>query len=190
MSYDATVTPDGEVTVRPTPPGEENKVHVPNNVINITRRDPKEAQYWARRVRSAILGSVDRELRAQDEKWGEQNHPDYSPAIDPGFYMETYAQEAASWKRRNAERVSKDVVGWDGVLLEEVYEALESVDNPQALAEELIQVAAVAVQWVAAIRRRYPDPEPVASSAQAVYMHIDPIRPSRFESTGYQRAVA
>jgi len=44
-------------------------------------------------------------------------------------------------------------VSWADILLEEVFEALAE-DDPAALRVELIQVAAVAVQWVEAIDRK------------------------------------
>ena len=53
----------------------------------------------------------------------------------------------------NDERVERGSLAWDGILLEEVYEAFAEED-PIKLRSELVQVAAVAVQWIAAIDRR------------------------------------
>lgn len=42
---------------------------------------------------------------------------------------------------------------WSDILVEELTEAIEA-DNDEDLRAELVQVAAVAVQWIAAIDRR------------------------------------
>lgn len=103
-------------------------------------------------TRLLISEQVLSELDRQDEKWGQQDHPDRSPseiADDLVFHRNV----AEGWKWMNAARVKSGALAWDGILLEEVYEALSETDE-EALEAELIQVAAVAQQWVAAIRRR------------------------------------
>lgn len=109
--------------------------------------------------REEILYEVADETVRQDEKWGEQNHPDLLPEE---YSHRTYHFTAEAWKRTNDARVAKANAdgalpdrncAWDGILLEEVYEALAESD-PAKLRAELVQVAAVAVQWVAAIDRR------------------------------------
>ena len=99
-----------------------------------------------------VLELVHDEIRAQDDKWGQQDHPILHGAsgwMDLGEYQ----REARVWQRRNDYRVESGTLSWDGILLEEVYEALCET-NPQALEVELIQVAAVAVQMVMALRRK------------------------------------
>lgn len=118
-----------------------------------------------------FLERVEREIREerdrQDATWGEQNHPDYDPHDIPEVTRNLYAFRAERWKEINAQRAAQggcEVSGrsepiggpctaWDGVLLEEVYEALAE-DDPAKLRAELIQVAAVAQQWIEAIDRR------------------------------------
>lgn len=111
--------------------------------------------------RTAVIRDVLDEMKRQDATWGEQNHPDLY-ADDPYRNERYYAAEAAAWKAENAGRVyqqntlgaSKDQnCAWDGILLEEVFEALEEAD-PVKRRKELVQVAGVAMQWVAAIDRR------------------------------------
>jgi NTP pyrophosphatase (non-canonical NTP hydrolase) len=73
----------------------------------------------------AVLDLVRTERMRQDKKWGEQNHPD---------------------------------LYWLGILVEEVGEVSRAVIEGSAWADrrdkEIVQVAAVAVAWMEAIRRR------------------------------------
>ena len=113
-----------------------------------------------------VLAEVMIERARQDERWGEQNHPD---VYDGGVGLaqssrRTYAGTAEQWKRANDARAAKGRISWDGILLEEVFEALAESD-PARLRAELIQVAAVAVNWVEAIDRRAPT-EDLFSAAQ------------------------
>lgn len=101
---------------------------------------------------SAAMNLVGDELRSQDDKWGQQDHPILHKAsgwLDLG----EYAREARSWKRRNDFRVESGKLSWDGILLEEVFEALCETDA-KAQEEELIQVAAVALQMVLFLQRK------------------------------------
>lgn len=91
----------------------------------------------------AVLTKVYEEREAQDERWGEQNHPLLGGGAFAGHQIGLYAREARRWKQINDVRAQKGHLGWDGILLEEVYEALEETGPDKAYAE-LIQVAAVA----------------------------------------------
>lgn len=115
---------------------------------------------------SDVLGEVADERQRQEVKWGQQNHPDrfsvgYNATAD-ACDLRDYAIKADRWKVVNAARVahrnrfgtpSDRNAAWDGVLLEEVYEALAESD-PAKLRTELVQVAAVAVAWIESIDRR------------------------------------
>ena len=106
-----------------------------------------------------VLAEVDAERRRQDDKWGEQNHPNGTgderllPALPPTFEgratMGTLAYAARRWCQALAEN---DACTFAAILLEEVGEALAE-DPPATLRAELIQVAAVAVAWVEKIDR-------------------------------------
>jgi hypothetical protein len=101
-------------------------------------------------ARKRVIDQVWDERRRQDDKWGEQNHPD----IGPRSHADPYPpEEADDWKERNTDRAADGTLSWDGILLEEVYEALSELD-PAKLRAELVQVAAVAVAWIEAIDRR------------------------------------
>jgi hypothetical protein len=93
-----------------------------------------------------VLAEVQAERERQDVKWGEQNHPDGTGSQE----QQAAAGLARSW--------CQDAFGsgygtWSDVLAEEVAEANAERD-PAKLRAELIQVAAVATAWVAAIDRR------------------------------------
>lgn len=108
----------------------------------------------------AVLSDVATERRGQDARWGEQNHPDVhasrGEAIFPGTMRNVFYRQAESWKATNEARVRRGVLSWDGILLEEVYEALtEAAEGDDArLYAELVQVAAVATCWAEAVKRR------------------------------------
>lgn len=116
---------------------------------------------------NSIERAVRDEREAQDAKWGEQNHPDLDPHDIPEVVRIHYAFRAQRWKEINAQRAGNgcevkyrlpaaSCTAWEGVLLEEVYEALAESD-PVRLREELVQVAAVATAWIEAIDRRVRD---------------------------------
>lgn len=98
-----------------------------------------------------VLGDVLEERESQDDQWGEQNHPSFSlrtRGLSRGF-----AQAAADrWKQNNADHVAAGTLAWDGIALEEVYEALAEDDGPELYAE-LIQAAAVFANWAECLRR-------------------------------------
>lgn len=120
-----------------------------------------------------VVREVRAELDRQDEKWGEQNHPDGTgPARRPlrrlttahakrtgsPIEMSPYNATAEALQRdakaANDADVSLKDVTWAGILLEEMFEALAEPEGSDELRTELIQTAAVCVQWVLAIDRR------------------------------------
>lgn len=115
----------------------------------------------------AILRDVAEERVRQDEKWGEQNHADGTGidaaplrainfAVDDQWPLGAYDAPSLAVAAREACQAN-GVPGspdtWTAILLEEVFEALAE-SEPGALRRELVQVAAVAVQWIEAIDRR------------------------------------
>jgi hypothetical protein len=94
----------------------------------------------------ALMSEVAAEIANQDERWGEQNHPDGTALVED-------SDIALKAKALNDFFVANDDLTWRDILWEEVAEAFAEKD-PGPLREELIQVAAVAIQWVAAIDRR------------------------------------
>lgn len=94
-----------------------------------------------------IAGEIATERWHQNEKWGEQNHPDGTrlSLID--------AQIAAIHKVTCRVRADNGSLTWRDILQEEVSEAFAEWDT-DLLEAELIRVAAVCVAWIEAIRRR------------------------------------
>lgn len=99
-----------------------------------------------------VFKLISAELIAQDEKWGQQTHPLHGGRF-PDRGMVQYEDLADQWKTANDKRVKMDVMGWDSILLEETYEALSAPDA-QAAVDELVQVAAVAVQTILSMQRK------------------------------------
>lgn len=81
----------------------------------------------------------------QDEKWGEQNHPD-GTSVD----LENVARGMRAKCQSNADR---GVLTFRDILEEELWEAYAEED-PALLRAELVQCAAVLVNWIGAIDRR------------------------------------
>lgn len=93
-----------------------------------------------------VLLDVDAELVRQDQLWGDQSH--LPNGTDPKF------KELADIARRNADgHHEQGSLTFADILFEEFYEALAETDE-EKLEVELVQVAAVAAQWVKAIRTR------------------------------------
>lgn len=97
-----------------------------------------------------ILDDVALERVNQIEKWGPQDHRSH---YDQTSITRARAN-ASYWKQVNdAREESPNPTSWDGILLEEVYEAIAETDEAK-IREELVQVAAVAAAWIEAIDRR------------------------------------
>ncbi|MFK0072680.1 hypothetical protein [Arthrobacter woluwensis] len=100
-----------------------------------------------------ILTEVQDEMVRQDEKWGEQNHPDGTgPEVGIG-YVGTSAEICDVAREQTDAAAKAGELTFSHILAEEFFEALAESD-PAALRTELIQVAAVAIQWAGAIDRR------------------------------------
>ena len=96
------------------------------------------------------------ERRRQDDKWGEQNHPDYGGPegeANAAALRRFFALRLSRIRETEARHRREGLLGWDCILLEEVYEAL-SEDDDDKLEAELVQVSAVAQAWIECIRRR------------------------------------
>lgn len=107
-----------------------------------------------------IYELIEEEVKRQRDLWGEQNHPDklaHSPGVET-LFLNHFGEEAEEWRGVNSFRVNAGHLTWDGILLEKVYEALAESD-PDKLTTELIQAAAVIVNWVDCIKRRKKNEE-------------------------------
>jgi hypothetical protein len=106
-----------------------------------------------------VIVDVFIERSRQDDKWGEQNHPDGTgPGLrflyhtDSNLDLRTGEELARIFKAKCGRNLPHED-NWRDILLEEVFEAMAESDF-FALRKELIQVAAVAVAWVEDIDRR------------------------------------
>ncbi|MFJ6386430.1 hypothetical protein ACIQJT_02355 [Streptomyces sp. NPDC091972] len=100
-----------------------------------------------------VLREVLAERARQDERWGEQNHPDGTgPTIEllPGWPARELADAARATCQLHADQ---GILTYRDVFGEEVCEALAEND-PAKLRAELVQAVAVGVLWIEAIDRR------------------------------------
>jgi len=100
----------------------------------------------------SVLAEVKAERKAQDERFGVQDHPLIGGPFVPA-QRNAYAGHAAEWKRINDTRVRRNQLGMDGIALEEVFELFESTTLEHARGEA-VQLAAVAVMIVESIDRK------------------------------------
>jgi len=111
--------------------------------------------YFTRTSAPPVIADVEQERLRQNAKWGEQNHPDGTGPdirlLDGGRWSSEHVAGVFRHRRRYA--AEHGVVTWQHILAGDVFEAFAETD-PAKLRAELIQVAAVAVQWVEAIDRR------------------------------------
>ena len=102
-------------------------------------------------ITRAVLDEVAAERKNQTTKWGQQDPWD-------GTGSPAYRELAALLQAQVDALPGKNETPWNLILLEEVYEALAETDTA-LLRQELIQVAAVAVQWIEALDRRCHEPD-------------------------------
>ncbi len=91
------------------------------------------------------LADVADERLVQVRKWGVQSRPDGT--------SETYSVHAEAAKLLTDTKAAEGTLTWADILSEEVLEAF-SETNHDALREELVQVAAVALSWAEDIDRK------------------------------------
>jgi len=89
-----------------------------------------------------LAGEVAKERERQEDKWGQQHHPDGS---HPG--PESVAM-ADGLRKITDKAAEQGTLTWRDILLEEVYEALAEEPNSPRLRRELIQSAAVIFAWI------------------------------------------
>lgn len=104
-----------------------------------------------------VFEEVQDELNRQDEKWGEQNHPNGTgpdhvmwPAV--AVKVKSYGAIADAAKQATDTAAKLGGLTYADILLEEVFEAMAEADAAR-LRAELIQSAAVCVAWIQKIDR-------------------------------------
>lgn len=112
-----------------------------------------------------IMKEISLERDAQDEKWGEQSHPDgtgednlellvpyYETAFNGELAVVSATQLREEMRARTELAFSQDSGTYEMILTEEWAEVLAESD-PYKLRKELIQLAAVAVAWIQKLDR-------------------------------------
>lgn len=96
-----------------------------------------------RSPRSSIFHEINAERERQDAKWGVQEHP-----MIPEEALRRYFEKTADYCRNNCDKLMKlGEASWYDILREEFYEAFAESDAGRQR-EELVQVAAVAVEII------------------------------------------
>ena len=117
---------------------------------------------------SSVLHEILQERHRQNEKWGEQNHPDLRPGLakylntpdgelDVVEVAEYYGVPTAfEAKALTDTTAAEGNASWVAIAVEELAEAVEAaaLGHQIALRTEVVQLAAVCVQWAQAIDRR------------------------------------
>lgn len=108
-----------------------------------------------------VLEEVFQERIKQHAKFGEQNCPSLDQSVLKGYRATTekMAKAYSIPEEEEAQKMVKDGVKFNcltyaDILIEEVCEVVGCMHDEEKMREELIQVAAVAVQWIEAIDRR------------------------------------
>jgi hypothetical protein len=115
--------------------------------INLKWEDITDDPLLLAILKAEAVSDVMAERLRQHDKWGEQNLPDGTDTL-----RLTLARRDAAREMTDA-ATDVGAVTYRDILDEEVCEAFAET-GPEKLRAELVQVAAVAVQWIEAIDRR------------------------------------
>jgi hypothetical protein len=119
-----------------------------------------ETMTYARRVAMEnVLADVGNEREKQHEKWGEQSLPDGTRNGGMNLVQREQAKNACDRAAREGRCT------FAHVITEEFWEVMCEEDT-EALRTELVQLAAVAVQWVEAIDRRQSGTVPMTPKGE------------------------
>jgi hypothetical protein len=128
-------------------PGECEKIEITSEECDrVFKSPPRENGIPVKRYK--IFTDIHRERIRQDEKWGEQNHPMVRLGHD---YI--FQNHRNNIRNTNARLLREGGIAWSNILMEEVYEAFAETD-PKKQREELVQVAAVAVEIIECLDRK------------------------------------
>ncbi|MDR2896009.1 MAG: hypothetical protein LBV30_05105 [Propionibacteriaceae bacterium] len=131
----------------------------PRRMLGDLLRQTGERDHQAGR---RVLAEVDDERDRQHSRWGDQSQLPDGTGPDELHHVSYPCDESVGWtyhdwrgdRQSEAEYLAaRGTLTFAAILQEEVAEALAESD-PGRLRAELIQVAAVAVQWVEAIDTR------------------------------------
>jgi len=101
----------------------------------------------------SIFEEIRAERRRQDEKWGEQNYPMLGYLLDDSALSSPSIPALKSTLEIARRRWETGKAGWFDILIEEACEAFLETE-PEKQRDEMIQVAAVAVNIIEYLDRR------------------------------------
>lgn len=103
-----------------------------------------------------VLDEIELEMQRQDATWGITDHADAPSSLPTAAYLALGVPPAATARSVLEAAFASGNGTWAHILIEELSEAIDeaAVGNTARLRAELVQVAAVAAQWAAAIDRR------------------------------------
>lgn len=108
-------------------------------------------------TRTRIFVELYEEILKQDSKWGQQNHPSVDPLLlERGALRMSEEYEIPSETRAKQMCETTAISGtvtWGHIALEEFAECI-CAQSDQDRRKELVQLAAVVVQWITCIDRR------------------------------------
>lgn len=122
-----------------------------------------------------VLSEVHEERKRQHLKWGEQNFPSLKNIIPiPGNSIASAVAMVNSYglpseftaKKECNIAMEKGTCTFAHIAVEELCEVISCLDDEKQMRKELIQLAAVAVQWVETIDRKNSD--------KGLSLHFDP----------------
>jgi hypothetical protein len=106
---------------------------------------------------SPIFAEIAQERIRQNEKWGEQNHSMVGKELLTNTDELFPSEEVLKTQLIHCRLRNNYNPGWFDILLEEVCEAFIETE-PEKQREEMVQVAAVAVQIIEYLDRRIKEP--------------------------------
>lgn len=123
---------------------------------------------------NALLDEIAAERARQDAKWGALGPDDDERTrrmLGATKDLEAAKSLARYWQDTNDTAARQGAITWQGILLEEVFEALAEPD-PVRLRAELVQVAAVAVKIAQAVERLTAVAEPLSPVMQRLVERV------------------
>jgi hypothetical protein len=110
--------------------------------------------------RAMVLLAVMEELSRQDAQWGPQDHPSVDPILvatkrDAQRMTEEYEiPSEARAKFLCAAAAKNGMMTWGHIAVEELSESISAFANEEELLVEVVQLAAVCINWAQCVRRR------------------------------------
>jgi predicted house-cleaning noncanonical NTP pyrophosphatase (MazG superfamily) len=132
-------------------PGECKKIEISSEESDMIFKSPPSEGMSVKWYK--IFKAIDEERKKQDEKWGVQNHPMREKSLDIMDSDPVPLKEVLENQRRHCRLRISIRKNWFDILLEKVCETFLE-EKPEKQREEMVQVAAVAVQIIEYLDRK------------------------------------